>query len=247
MPRTYEFYSNILGQQMGVSVYGHAGLPCLVFPSQDGNHRDFEGFGMVEACRPWLSAGKLRLYCVDSLDKQTWSAYHRSPRERMERHEAWFAHISQEFIPHMQAEAGNQDRIMTLGCSLGATHAANAIFRRPDLIKATIALSGAYDAKWLLYGYMDDLVYLNSPLHSIRGLPKDHPWISLLNDSRIILCCGQGAYEDEMLRSLRLLEAAMKEKGIAAWVDIWGLDVNHDWPWWRRQLGYFLYHSLGPA
>ncbi|NLG58370.1 MAG: transposase, partial [Clostridiales bacterium] len=28
--------------------------------------------------------------------------------------------------------------------------------------------------------------------------------------------------------------------GIHAWVDIWGEDVNHDWPWWRRQMAYFL-------
>jgi esterase/lipase superfamily enzyme len=23
-------------------------------------------------------------------------------------------------------------------------------------------------------------------------------------------------------------------------VDVWGEDVNHDWPWWYRQMSYFL-------
>ncbi len=41
-----------------------------------------------------------------------------------------------------------------------------------------------------------------------------------------------------MQRSLRLLQGAFEEKGIQAWVDFWGHDVNHDWPWWRRH-GYF--------
>jgi esterase/lipase superfamily enzyme len=27
---------------------------------------------------------------------------------------------------------------------------------------------------------------------------------------------------------------------VPAWFDYWGYDVNHDWPWWRRQLPYFL-------
>ena len=71
-------------------------------------------------------------------------------------------------------------------------------------------------------------------------MPADHPWVKLLNSCNIVLCCGQGAWEEEMLRSLRLLETACHEKGIYPWVDIWGGDVHHDWEWWRRQLPYFL-------
>ena len=234
------FYSPALGQELGYMKYGHGGQPCLVFPSQNGSSRDFEGFGMVEACRPWLNEGKLRLYCVDSLDEQTWSAYGAPPPDRMRRHEDWFRHVTEEFVPFIRRDSIWQGRLMTLGCSMGATHAANALFRRPDLFQTVIALSGAYDARWLLAGYMDETVYLNSPLDSIRGMPADHPYVHLLNSCRIILCCGQGAWEEEMLRSLRLLEEAMREKGISAWVDIWGTDVNHNWDWWQKQLAYFL-------
>ena len=234
------FYSHILGQELGMTLYGHAGQPCLVFPSQNGKSQDFEGFGMVEVCRPWIDAGRLRLYCVDSLDEQTWSAHHRPPRERIERHEAWFAHITEEFVPFIYRDSGHDGRLMALGCSLGAFHAANALLRRPDIFESVIALSGAYDARWLMAGYMDDLVYLNSPLDSIRGMPVDHPWLQKYRDCRIILCCGRGAWEEEMLRSVKLLQQAMNDKGIHPWIDIWGEDVNHDWKWWRTQLKYFL-------
>ena len=37
-----------------------------------------------------------------------------------------------------------------------------------------------------------------------------------------------------------LCSAVQKKLGIPAWVDLWGPDVNHDWPWWRRQMPYFL-------
>ena len=30
------------------------------------------------------------------------------------------------------------------------------------------------------------------------------------------------------------------EKNIHAWIDFWGYDVNHDWPWWEVMLKYFL-------
>ena len=36
------------------------------------------------------------------------------------------------------------------------------------------------------------------------------------------------------------LTAVLREKGIHAWVDYWGTDCNHDWPWWEVMLRYFL-------
>ncbi len=243
--RESDFFSPILNRHLDMVIYGHDGVPCLVFPSQNGKARDFEGFGMVETCRPWIDAGKLRLYCVDTVDEHTWSAYHLPPADRMRHHEAWFNHLMEEFVPFIYRDSGYQGRLMTLGCSMGATHAANAMLRRPDIFESVIALSGAYDAGWLLAGYINELVYLNSPIHSIKGMSPDHPYVELLNNSRMIFCCGQGAWEEEMLRSLRLLEAAMREKGIHPWVDVWGVDVNHDWDWWRAQLAYFLGILLG--
>ncbi len=234
------FYSHILGREMGVMSYGHSGVPCLVFPSQDGNCRDFEGFGMLEPCEPWLSEGRLRLYCVDSMDRETWSATEADPAERMRRHEQWFSHVIGEIVPFIYRDSGWQGRLMTHGSSMGATHAANALFRRPDIFESVIALSGAYEPEWFLDGYTDELVYLNSPVSSVRGMHPGHPHIDMLNSCKIIICCGRGAWEDEMLRSAHLLQEACREKGIHAWFDVWGEDVNHDWPWWRKQLHYFL-------
>ena len=41
-----------------------------------------------------------------------------------------------------------------------------------------------------------------------------------------------------------IMSARMKElfehKNIPAWVDFWGTDVCHDWPWWKKQLPYYL-------
>jgi esterase/lipase superfamily enzyme len=51
---------------------------------------------------------------------------------------------------------------------------------------------------------------------------------------------GQGAWEDEAIEDTRHLEYLFREKSVPAWIDYWGPDVNHDWPWWYRQMNYFL-------
>ena len=43
----YKEYSNCLNRDMEYKVYGHAGIPLLVFPAQDGRFFDFENFGMI--------------------------------------------------------------------------------------------------------------------------------------------------------------------------------------------------------
>jgi len=177
---------------------------------------------------------------VDSIDKETWSNYNGNPRQRIELHERWITYLTQEYIPFIKEDAGWEGRIMATGCSMGGTHTGNLVLRFPNLFDSAISLSGAFDASWLLGGYMDDLVYQNSPVHYMPNLPEDHYFIDAINSCKIIFCSGQGAWEDEMLRTLAILQKTFNEKGINAWIDLWGYDVNHDWPWWRKQLAYFL-------
>ena len=233
------WYSERLHRDMPVKVYGHAGKPCLVIPSQDGKHNDFEGFGMIDACAPFIEEGKLRLYCVDTIDAETWSCTWKNARDRIVLHEDWMQYLVQEVLPLMEKENKKQ-KAMTMGCSMGAFHAANLFFRFPDRFDTTICLSGIYDASQVLGGYMDDLVYLNSPYHCLQNMPEDHPYMSLYRRSDMFFCVGQGAWEDELLADTRKLDGVLHAKGIPAFVDYWGYDVAHDWNWWQKQAPYFL-------
>ena len=144
-----------------------------------------------------------------------------------------------EVLPFMKQAAPGQ-LFMTMGCSMGAFHAANLFFRFPDQFDATICLSGVYDAANILGGYMDDLVYLNSPYHCLQHMPEDHPYMALYRRSHMYFCVGQGDWEDELLADTRKLDSVLKAKGIPAFVDYWGYDVSHDWCWWQKQAAYFL-------
>lgn len=123
---------------------------------------------------------------------------------------------------------------------MGGFHAGNFFFRRPDLFDTLLALSGLYHADYFFGGYMDDLVYNNSPLHYLAGMPDDHFYWDTYRNRRIICCVGQGKWEDDLLASTRRLDTLLAEKNVPRWFDYWGFDVDHDWPWWRNQIWYFM-------
>jgi esterase/lipase superfamily enzyme len=49
---------------------------------------------------------------------------------------------------------------------------------------------------------------------------------------------GQGNYEAP--ERSRTLSEILNAKGIPNTLDLWGQDVDHDWPWWRKMLPYAL-------
>lgn len=238
----YRNYSHSLGRDMECKVYGHSGRPVLFIPCQDGHFNDFEGFHMHETWAPWIESGEVMVFSIDTIDAETWSNKEGDPYWRIRRHEAWVHFITDELAPfmgHMAWErCGWEGGITVFGCSLGATHAVNLYFRFPEIFSGLLALSGIYTAEFGFGGYMDELVYANSPVHCLANLPSDHPYIEKFNHNKGIICVGQGAWE--MPETTRRLDEIFREKGINVWVDFWGHDVNHDWPWWHKQVSYFV-------
>ena len=244
MEMQYEkWYSDALGREMELKVYGRGGKPVLYIPCQDGRFFDFENFGMLDTWKPFLESGQATVFAVDTMDAETWSDKGGNPRRRIRRHEAWVRYLTEEVVPFIRAFCRGygwqiDPGILAFGCSLGATHAVNLYFRFPRLFDGLLALSGVYDIEYGFDDYMDDDVYLNAPLRYLPNMPDDHPYLPLYRAHRGVICVGQGAWE--MPESTRALERTLREKDIPVWVDYWGYDVNHDWPWWYKQVEYFV-------
>lgn len=238
------WHSRHLDRNMNIRIYGSAdGTPILVFPTQDAMSDNFENFGMIDALANDL--GRVQLFCVDTVDTETWSNTWGDKSWRAWRQEAYYTYIINEVLPFISMENSSVRMPLAAGCSLGAMHAAIVFFRRPDLFGGVLALSGVYDAKFFTDGWMDGMLYENSPLDFLSNMPADHPYIELYNQRRIVLCVGQGAWEDEGRRTTALMGDVLYRKGIHAWVDFWGYDVDHDWAWWKNQFSYFLPFMLG--
>ena len=238
-------YSPRLGRDMEFKVYGHGGKPVLVYPCQNGRFFDWEGFGMLDTLGDYLEGGKLQLFTADTIDGETVSAKGQDPYGRVRRHEAWFGYITEELVPRIREINGTGQDLLVTGFSMGAYHAGNTFFRRPDIFDSVIALSGLYDTEDMYGGYMDEVVYANSPVDYMANLPADHPYIGLYNSQRAVICVGQGPWEipDTTYQMKNILES----KGIHTWVDVWGHDCAHDWPWWYKQVAYFLPWLLGQS
>jgi esterase/lipase superfamily enzyme len=247
----FKQYSPALKRDMECKIYGHAGHPVLFIPCQDGRFYDFENYHMTDFWAPWIESGQVMVLAVDTMDQETWSYKYGDPYWRIRRHEQWNHYITDEMVPFIRQiaiEQGGQDEnvgVIAFGCSLGATHAANFYFQHPDLFDGLLALSGIYTAEYGFDGYMDELVYFNSPVHYLANMPADHPFIKLYNQDshKAIICVGQGPWE--LPDSTRQLQGILQDKGIHAWVDFWGYDCAHDWPWWYKQVSYFVPYLLG--
>jgi esterase/lipase superfamily enzyme len=197
---------------------------------------------MIEACRWFIENGKLKVFTVDSIDNQSWANWAAHPAERARRHEDYDRYITQEVIPFARRHCGSDDhKLLTAGCSMGGYHAGNFFFRHPDVFDGMICLSGLFQLHMFVGDYSDETIYFNSPLYFLPDLAD--PWyLDRYRQSHIIVCVGQGAWEEPMLADARALQRILEAKNVPAWIDFWGHDVNHDWPWWRKQLPYFLGH-----
>lgn len=238
-----KWYSPSLNRDMECKTYGWAGKPVLFIPCQDGRFYDFETYGMTGAWAPFIESGQVTVFSVDTLDPETWSNKGGNPYWRIRRHEDWVRYLTQEVVPFIRTVCRERGwsydpGILVYGASLGATHAANLYFRFPEFFDSLLALSGVYDASYGFDGYMDEPVYLNSPVHYLPNMPWDHPYLEMYRRHRAVFCTGQGSWEHP--EGTRALQRILEEKQIPAWVDYWGFDSAHDWPWWYKQVGYYV-------
>ncbi|MBQ8621903.1 MAG: esterase family protein [Oscillospiraceae bacterium] len=242
--RYFKHWSSHLGRDMEFKVYGHAGKPVMFIPCQGGRFFDFENFKMIDYWAKFIEEGSCTVYAIDCIDNEAWGAQGADNRWRIENHEKWFNYVVNELVPyikHLSGERNGYDQgIITFGASMGAMHAANLFFRRPDLFSGVFAISGLYDNKEFFPGYCDDLVYQNCPNLYLANMPNDHYYIDMYNHRKILIVCGQGAWEGPLLESTRWLENVVRSKGINAQIDYWGYDVDHDWPWWFKMVEHYV-------
>ena len=235
----HKWFSPHLDHEIELKVYGEKGKPFLVFPSQGGRFYEYEDFGMVGSVAHYIEKGILQLITVDSIDNQSWANWSALPADRAKRHEDYDRYIMQEVVPFIHTQNARNSKIGITGCSMGAYHATNFFFRHPDHFDTLIALSGLFRLNIFIGDYMDDTVYYNTPLAYLRNL--EDPWyIEKYRKSQIIVCTGQGAWEDQMVDDALALKEILESKEIPHWIDFWGHDVNHDWPWWQKMMPYYV-------
>ena len=216
-------------------IFGHGGLPAIVFPTSQGRFFEFEERGMVGAVAGKIDAGQLQLFCVDSVDAESWYNRHVGPRWKIARHVQYENYCMQEVLPLMQRMNWSPQRI-ALGCSFGGYHAANITLRHPDVFSGFLSMGGAFDTTSFLHGYHDEDVYFNEPMQYI---PHTHDYFQLerLRRGTYVLATG----EWDICRGYNeSFASVLGAKGIPHRLDIWGDRSMHDWPYWQGMIQTYL-------
>ena len=235
----YKQFSKALNQDVSMIVYGEGGYPVIAFQTQDSKSDGLENFGMVDTLADYIDGGRIQLFSVDNVDEQSWSPVDGDKAERAQRQEDYFRFVTDELVPRVHAWNNSDLRPLAIGCSMGATHAAIAALRRPDLFQGCIALSGVYRSSYFFGDWMNDTLYNNDVTAFLPNMSKDHPYVDLYHHRPLVFCVGQGAWEDG-IDDVRQIDGQLTRLGVDHWCDIWGTDVNHDWVWWKKQIRYFL-------
>jgi esterase/lipase superfamily enzyme len=237
MRREYhKWASPQLGREMELLVFGHAGDPVVVFPTAQGRFYEFEDHGCVEALREPIEAGRLQLYCVDSVDSESWYNYRARPAQRVERHIAYENYVLVEVLPFLWARSHHQ-RVVVAGPSFGAFHAANFALKHPDVVSACIAMSGAFDTRQFLDGHFDQNGYFNNPIEYLPNLDDDWYLGQFRDNVRWVLAAGEN---DICLEETRRLSELLKSKAIGHDFHCWGQGAVHDWPLWREMTRQYI-------
>ncbi len=230
----YKWYSPTLSLETEMLTYGDRGTPLILFPTTKGSHHQNTDFGLVASAMPFVEAGLIKIYCVDSVD--AYSFYNKAipPHERIRNHVYWDKFILEEIAQRACSDTGTR-RIMVGGCSFGGYHAANFAFRYPWLVSNMMSMGGAFDIRDFMHGYSDDHVYFNNPIDFMSNM-NDGGLISQFHNMGIVLGTG----ENDICRADNYqMSGILNSKGINHWLDD-RPGVGHDWPWWGDMMYTYL-------
>lgn len=225
-----KWYSPNLSKDIEMLVFGHSGYPVLLFPTSMGRYYQNKDFGLIQSAEWFINNGKVKIYCIDSIDELSWYNKNIHPAERVKNHIWYDKMLREELVPRMQVE-GNCHQIAVAGCSFGGYHAANFAFRYPDIVAYVFSMGGAFDIRMQLDGYYDENCYFNNPVDFIPHLQHPDIW-------KMGIALGVGEHDFCRPQNERL-SAILAQKGIQHWLDI-RPNYDHDWPAWREAFPHYL-------
>ena len=224
----HRWFSRSLDRDMDLLVFGHAGPPMLVFPSSMGAFFEYEDRGMVGGLRDKLEHGGLQLYCVSSIDSESWYNKQTHPKNRVRRHVQYESYILNDVVPLVRHLNPHHPTMGVTGCSFGAYHAMILALRHPHTFTWCVTMGGAFDIGQFLHGYFDQECYFLHPPSFLPNLSDDH-YLDQYRRNKWVLVTGEW---DICRADNESFSRLLHYKGIPHALHVWGHGSKHDWPYW---------------
>jgi esterase/lipase superfamily enzyme len=233
-----QWFSPSLNKEMPIATYGHYGFALLLIPTAAADYLEYERFHLIDHIAGFIESGKCKVFSIDSINRESWLNNDMYPPHKAIRHNQFNEYVANEVIPFIKSNTSPETPIVTCGASFGALHAMNLFLKYPDKINGVISMSGVYDLKEYTKGYWDEQVYFNSPEIYMKNMNDEWYLSKIRSSNHIHILSGSGSYEDP--DASRRFSEILWSKGINHDLDIWGHDIDHDWPTWRKMLPYVL-------
>ena len=230
----HTWFSPRLNREMTLQIWGHAGARVLVYPTSQGRYYEFSDRGMIHVLAESIHRGWVQVYCVDSVDAESWYAYHKHPAARFRRHAEYDAYVKEEVLPLSQHKNPNPF-LITLGCSFGGFHALSFGLRHPTLVSRILCMSSLCDISGFADGYFNNDLYFHNPAVFISH-EHDERRLHALRQQDIILAVGR---DDRLCDSNQKMSALLWSKGIGNALRLWD-GWSHDWPYWEKMMRLYL-------
>lgn len=105
------WYSPALGKEMPIASYGHFGFVLLLIPTAAADYLEYERFQLIDALAPFINSGKLRVFSIDSMNKESWMNNEMEPAHKAIRHNQFNEYVFNEVIPFIRTNTSNETMI----------------------------------------------------------------------------------------------------------------------------------------
>ncbi len=210
----------------------------LFFPTAGGDFEEVERFQLLGAVQGLLDAGKLKIFSVDGLSAHAWLRGNLSQDDCVRAQRAFETFLYEEVVPLIRRDCQNDTlEIITAGAGLGAFNAVATLCRYPDVFRASLAMSGAFDISRRVWGPASSALESVSPLHYVPHLPESSG-LGTLRHRFVQIASGEGDYEQP--EESRRLARAFSARGVPNHLDLWGPAHPHAWSTWRAMVQKYL-------
>lgn len=230
----FNWFSEHLQRNMEMLVFGHSGTPVIFFPTRTARFYDYEDWKVIDALHNRIEAGEMQIFCIDSMDNESFYCKTAHPSQRINRHLLFERYILFEVLPFIQKK-NNCPYIISAGCSLGAYHALNIALRHPLKFSKVVAMSGRYDLtikldyfEDLFDGFMNEEIFYNTPSLFLPTLNSEQV-LRLIRRLDITIVIGE---TDAFLQNNIQLHEAMELKKIPHQFYTWTGEA-HKAHYWR--------------
>lgn len=193
--------------------WGHYGTPLLLLPSAGADFEEVDRFGLIEAIRPRVEAGRVKVFSLDGLAAHSWLQGKATPDECTRAQRAWETLVSEEVLPLIRKDCRSEVEIYVAGAAFGGCSALGLACRFPDLFRGAIAMSMPF----------------SMPVQWPEGRQ-----LTQLRQRFIEIAAGEGAFEKPV--HSRVMAQALSSRSVPNHLDLWGRKYAHSWATWREML-----------